>query len=290
MAATAQTQRDARLEILKLKAPLCLPAMAQQVLKSLLQEDVDISHLADDIEKCPGLTARILGLANSAYFGCRRTLYTVSDATVVIGLNMVRSVGLAMVLSDPLNTKSCPAFNPQRYWFSALLTAFAARRLAPSVAADKRPKADSAYLSGLLHNFGLPVLVHLFPKEMQLAFANGDNGSATVYQASREQLGVDHHVAGAWVMQKWKLPSDIVSVVEHYRDRSYRGNHWVLCQLIGLCHGWIEAILQETDDRDDDATELQALGIKPADAAEVRERSLEQVVNLTRLAQMMAGE
>ncbi len=64
----------------------------------------------------------------------------------------------------------------------------------------------------------------------------------------------------------------------------------MLCQLIGLCHRWIEAILQETDDPDDDATELRALGIKPADAAEVRERSLEQVVNLTKLAQMMAGE
>ncbi|MEE8303272.1 MAG: HDOD domain-containing protein, partial [Candidatus Tectomicrobia bacterium] len=110
MAVTTQTQRDVRLEILKLKTPPSLPAIAQQLLKSLSQEDIDIPDLADDIEKCPGLTARILGLANSAYFGCRRTLYTVSDATVVIGLNMVRSVGLAMVLSDPLNTKSCPAF------------------------------------------------------------------------------------------------------------------------------------------------------------------------------------
>ena len=284
MAATAQTQSDARLEILKLKAPPRLPAIQQRLLQSLSQEDIDISDLADDIEKCPGLTARMLGLANSAYFGCQRTLYTVSDAIVMVGLNMVRSVGLAMVISDPLNTKSCPAFNPQRYWFSALLTAFAARRLAPKITADDGPEADRAYLSGLLHNFGLPVLVHLFPKEMQTVFANGDNRS-TIYEVCREQLGVDHHAAGAWVMQKWKLPPEVVSVAEHYH-----GDYWMLCQLIGLCHRWIEAILQETDDSDDGAKELQALGIDPADAAEVHEQSLEQVVNLTKLAQMMADE
>jgi len=145
----------------------------QEILEAISNEDVDIDRLASIIEKIPTLSARMVGIANSSYFGFVSQITSVKEAIVrALGLKIARNLALALSLSQPLNQNHCPGFSPGNYWLAALLMAHAARQLTPSVSKITEPlPPDTAYLCGLLRNLGLLLMVFLFPMEMEQVFA-----------------------------------------------------------------------------------------------------------------------
>ena len=230
-----------------------LPAFSPQVnelLEVLSDENADIERLSTAIENCPGLTARVLGLANSAYFALRNPVRTVADAVRVLGFNVVRSVGLAIIVQGPLDLTRCPRFQAERFWMSALLCGLLSRKAA-ELRAIPELDPDWAYLSGLLHTLGLPALVHLFPEEMNeilAAAAEADEVAdgvepPTLCQREAQRLGIDHRLAGAHVMERWGLPPLLARAARHHHDVEYRGEQWPLCLLVGLCSDWAEDLV-----------------------------------------------
>lgn len=230
-----------------------LPAFSPQVnelLEVLSDENADIERLSATIENCPGLTARILGLANSAYFALRNPVRTVPDAVRVLGFNVVRSVGLAIIVQGPLDLSRCPQFRAERFWLSALLCGLLSRKAA-ELRSIPELDPDWAYLSGLLHTLGLPAMVHLFPDDMSeilTAAAEADEVAdgqepPSLCQREERRLGIDHRLAGAHVMERWGLPELLARVARHHHDLDYRGEQWPLCLLVGLCSNWAEDLV-----------------------------------------------
>lgn len=132
-----------------------LPVAAQRLLAMMDDDEVEIETLAEVIELDPALTARIIGLSRSAFFGDGSRIHSVRDAIVrVLGLNLVRSLALSMSLSGVFSTRRVPSFDLQRYWCTALLTGHLARLLTPYLAACSEIEPDSSYLAGLLHSIG----------------------------------------------------------------------------------------------------------------------------------------
>ena len=161
------------LEILDVKALPILPLAVQDLLEAISNEEVDIDRLSSIIEKIPALSARMVGITNSSYFGSASQITSVKEAIVrALGLKIARNLALALSLSQPLNQNHCPGFSPGTYWLGALPTAHASRQLSPAVSKVTEPLApDTAYLYGLLRNLGLLLMVFLFPTEMEQVFA-----------------------------------------------------------------------------------------------------------------------
>ena len=224
---------EARIRGLRELPPL--PAVAQHVMEQLSDENVSIDRLAAVIEQDPGLMARIVGVANSAYFGSRETIYSVSDAILrVLGLNLVKSLTLGIVLSGPLRPRDCEGFRPDHYWFTAVATAALARKLAPQVPGGDARLAEHAYLCGLLHNLGTLVLASLFPAEYAAALAEAGSGEE-LSRRLREGLGIDPSEAGDVLTRRWHLPDSVGTVMVNHGNAHYRGSHWRLSTLVGLC-------------------------------------------------------
>lgn len=126
-----------------------LPRGTARLLGVLADEDIDFQELVAEIELFPPIAARLLSVANSAWSAPVSPVTSLVMACSRLGLNVVRTVAMALAVAEPFNPAVCPLFEPQRYWSSALLTAEAADLVARAATFDDPQTARTA---GLLRN------------------------------------------------------------------------------------------------------------------------------------------
>jgi HD-like signal output (HDOD) protein len=210
-----------------------MPLIAQKIL--CMSPDAEISELAEIIEKSPDIAARLLGMANAAYFGWPGGVRTIYDAIhKVLGIKLVKSFVMGLAFSEVFDVKKCGGFRPDQFWFTAMVTAHISQTLLPALDSSLRSDIDNVHLNGLLHNLGITVLAHLFPQELSRAFSLPfDDETPSVSDKISSVLGMDHTQAGAWLARKWHLPRDIVCVMEHHRQLDFHGDFWPIVLLVG---------------------------------------------------------
>lgn len=258
------TIEQARQEIQQQKELPTLSPNVQRILAACEDHDVSQTALAEVLGESPTIAARILGLANSAFFGQQGGVHSLSHAIAVLGMVTVRSIAAGLALSGVFDTRRCPGFRAERYWVTAVLTATLAQQLTPQVAAGVRPPTDTVYLAGLLHNIGLLALVHLHPAELDRAFAayaSDPEHTLTLGEHIRHEIEIDHYQAGVWLGSKWHFPRDLLLVMEHHYDPAYRGDHWPLVVLEGLSARWANWIVDERDTPDYEPAAMTILGL-----------------------------
>lgn len=269
---------QARREIQQQKELPTLTPSVQRILAACEDHHVSQTALAEILGESPPIAARILGLANSAFFGQRGGVHSLPHAITVLGVVMVRSVAAGLALSGVFDTQRCRSFRVDRYWASAVLTALLAQQLRPQIAAGVRPPPDSVYLGGLLHNIGLLALVHLHPAEMERALtAYAADPARALGARIRAELEIDHYQAGVWLGSKWHFPRELLLVMEHHYNPAYRGDHWPLVLLEGLSARWANQILDGRERLDGEEESLVILGLAASAVAELRARMGEQL-------------
>lgn len=266
-----------------------LPVIAQRLLDDLSNHDAGIPSLAKIVEMDPGLSARIIGLSNSAYYASPTPVYSMADAIGrVLGLGMVRSLALGMVMSGSFDTRRCRGFQLDRYWFTAMATARFAQALLPHMRVESPPSPDSVVLGGMLHNLGLLAFASVFPMEMDEIFARASSdpdGHVSVIE--QEVLGTDHHLAGAMLARKWHLPEPVVAVIESHGLEDCKGEHRDLCRLVNLCSRAVQSIWRG-DTPVVDPNVLERLAMGEAQFATTLERFLKKTGELQVLARQIA--
>lgn len=286
-----QTQPDNRyVRVRELEDLPPLSTTAQLVMDELGRDDIRIPQLARAIEQDPALMGRIIGVANSAYFGCSDRIYTVSDSILkVLGLNMVRSLAYSIVLAGPLRTQACRGFKLDQYWYLAVTTATLARNLARRVPDGSRELAEGAYLCGMLHNFGVLVLAYLFPRELAQVLSEAAPWEEDDFlRRQQEILGITHQQAGLMLGSRWHLPASVLAVMEHYRQPDYRGEHWQVSTLVGLCARLAAQDLLEEPEPAPSRAHLGALGLDPHVVSGAYAEACVQRDDLRKMAQLLA--
>lgn len=232
-----------RLEELPLASPL-----AASFLDIVSDDDVTIPQVAALVRQDPSLVARLVGLANAAYFGQSTPVVSVEDAIFKsLGLRLTKSLVLSMVLADSIgNPIENSGLNQPRFWLNAVLTASLARLLAEYIQTMPRPTPDDAYLAGMLHQFGVLPLLRLYPVELREVLQKADDDSRLSSELHRE-LGTDHHETGAWLAKKWHLPANIITVIAHQHEPDYDGEHAPLVKLIQGTRGLVRELLADED-------------------------------------------
>lgn len=195
-----------------------LPATAQQILTCFGDEFIDAEKVAAVVDGDPGICAKLLGLANSAYFGLAEPVHTISEAiSRVLGVDTVRSLVLAMAIQNSFNSRGCPAFNTERFWMQSLLAAECCKTIA---AADQKAEdavRDLAYSAGLCHNLGLMALAHLEPQRTSAVLQqHGEqNEGDTLKALLRSDMDTDHKAMTAELARFWQLPEPMVDAYQY---------------------------------------------------------------------------
>lgn len=190
-----------------------LPSAVAELLASMGSDDVDVDRIARQIARDQGLTARVLRVANSSFYGLQKKVSTIHDAVVVLGFRAVRSMVLAVSVTSSFWVEQCPGFEMQAYFRHSVGVALAARALAPLVGQNP----EYAFTAGLLHDIGQLLLAANFSPQYAEALAYRRKHDCSLLVAERDVLGIDHSVAGSLLAEVWHFPELLrCAVAEHH--------------------------------------------------------------------------
>jgi len=189
-----------------------VPAVTQKLIASFSDEDVSFKQIAAQITADPALTAKLLRLANSAYFHLSRTIGTVDEALQMLGFVMVRNLVLGNGMANAFrNTKG---MDLQQFWLYNLYAASSARWLAVKAGAN----SDLAFTVGLMHGLG-QLQMHVAAPDAVLPLDKVkpvlDAGRAAL---ETEKLGFHHGEVAAELAAMWNFPAPIVQALRHVPD------------------------------------------------------------------------
>ena len=194
-----------------------IPQVYDELTKALANPDVTTEEVAAIVEQDAGLTTKILQLVNSSFFGLPRTIASVHEATMYLGLNTVRNLTMSHEVFRKFDAATCPAgFSLEDLHRMSMLTASVARAISPD-----RITADQAFLGGLLHDIGKLVIATRLPEYFERASgAVSGESDRSFFEAEMRENGVTHAVVGAYLLGIWGMPFPIVEATAYHHDPS----------------------------------------------------------------------
>ncbi|MBS1139708.1 MAG: hypothetical protein H6R13_1161 [Proteobacteria bacterium] len=202
--------------ITRLKHLPALPTVVAELLASFGNDEVDIGLLAEQISHDQALTARLLRVANSSFYGLQSRISTINEAVVVLGFRAVRSMVLAVGVSGVFRADHCPGFDPQAYIRHCVGVGLVARALAQMT--GRNP--ELAFTGGILHDIGELVLATCFPEQYAKALAYRTQHDCSLIEAERDIIGLDHGMVGGLLADTWRFPASLRSAVAEHHSPS----------------------------------------------------------------------
>ena len=219
-----------------------LPALPQAIaeaLTALRNEAVGADRCAELIGRDPVLAARVLRLANSAFYGVPGRVNSIRDAVHLLGRRALGSLLTVAMTAGLFDASRCKGFDYSGFWRHGLATALAARALARTLQADE----DGAFTCGLLHDIGRLALAAQFPEALSAALQRGRelDGGEALFEV--EVLGVDHAAYGAAVARQWRLPAEVVqAIASHHAPMPAAGGGPSQADIVHCCDAIAHAL------------------------------------------------
>lgn len=180
-----------------------------------------IEDIARTISGDQGLAARVLRLANSAFYGLQSEVGTVSRAATVLGLREIRNMVLALGVRGLSERRALPeGFDLRAYWMHQLQVAVAARRLAQMTGSER---SEVLFTAGLLHDLGKLVCALYRPDHWRAMCELADTGDLEDVEAEEAHWGLDHAIVGGLLLKTWTLPADLVEPVNWHHAPELAG-------------------------------------------------------------------
>ncbi len=208
-----------------------LPHLASKVMELVENPKTSASTLAKILSADQILTARILKLANSAYYGFPRKISTLNLAIVVLGFNALRDLVLSISIIDQFGIEAEKNFRIEQFWRHALVVGRGARLLSRYV---NYPVAGEVFVAGLLHDIGYPVMIQQFPDYFKDIFQYASEVNIPFHQAELQVLGFDHTQVGSWLAEGWNLPEKLVYAIRYHHTPERARLHHDLVNIIHI--------------------------------------------------------
>lgn len=203
-----------------------IPAVVQELIVSFDNPDLDSHHLAQKIGQDQALSAKVLRVANSAFYGLPRQVGSIQEAVTVLGFGAVRSLVLSAGFVGTFSTDDEVCVDRNLYWQRSL----AAATYAKAVAKCLRQDGEMAFSAGLLHDIGILVLDVCDHERFTALWQSLQGEENRLIEAERAAFGFDHAELGAEVMRRWKFPPVIEDAIRYH----YQPEHQPFQVLTGI--------------------------------------------------------
>lgn len=191
-----------------------LPGLVTRLVELVESESATAEQVEQLIATDPALTAKVLHLANSAYYGLTRTISTVKQAVIVLGFHTVKNLVLGISAFMALRGNRPPSTVELELWEHSFACAGIAREIMLAAGHGIR-QAENAFMAGLLHDIGVLFLYTRFPKEYQKVLRNA-HPQRVRHEVEGEILGMDHAEVGALIADGWGLPPVLVNLIGNH--------------------------------------------------------------------------
>ena len=224
---SAQLIRDKVQTIIQLPT---LPTIAREVVEMLENPKTSAAKLCKVIESDQGLTAKVLKIANSAFYGFPKQIATVDFAIIVLGFDALKEIVISISLVTALQKKSDVAFDAQGFWDHSIFSGVIARRLARDLGYRV---SGEVFVGGLLHDMGISVLHQHFTNEYKEIITIAEETDLTFVEAEKQVLGITHAEVGGWLAERWNFPNHLVEAISmHHKPLEAKENP----ELVSIIH------------------------------------------------------
>lgn len=199
-----------------------LPTVASQLITLTAREDVVLSDIADLISKDISLSAKILKVANSAFYSFPQQISSINQAVSILGTNAVRSLVLSFSFLSMKGEKHA-YFDFKKFWQRSLATAISSLLILENV---KDANTEEVLLSGLLQNLGELVFTLTFPEEYEKVLIEVENTGSNIAIVEQQIFSIDHAELGYRVARSWGFPEKLcIPIRYHHNPLDYDGKN-----------------------------------------------------------------
>jgi HD-like signal output (HDOD) protein len=189
-----------------------LPRTYAELRDALADPESPIDRVIRIVEQDVAITAKILQLVNSAFFGVTRNISDIKTAVSYLGMNVLQNLVLSVEVFRTFHPKKpIPGFSIEEFHRHSQFTA----RIASQIPAPMSPPS-AAVISGLLHDVGKLVIAERSPDHIARALAGAREEKRPLFSVEEELIGVSHAEVGGYLLSTWGLPYPVVEAVTHH--------------------------------------------------------------------------
>jgi len=191
------------------------PILYYQLREKLDDPNSSFQDLADIVQTDTALSARLLKMVNSAFYGFAEKVDSLNHALNIIGTDQLTDLALAAIVTSKFQGIPRDLINMETFWMHSIACGIAARKIAEFVPGVEPEKV---YLGGMLHDIGSLIIFKQSPDEAKKILLRCQESGEHLFQVEKEVLGFDHAEVGALLLTEWKLPDRLVEVVRHHHQ------------------------------------------------------------------------
>lgn len=233
-----------------------LPGIFTRINQMIDDPDCTISSLGEIISQDPGLTTRLLRLANSAMYGLRTEIDTVSKAVTVIGIQQLRDLVLATVAVETFDGIPNKIITMDDFWMHSLYCALISKDISKRL---KVKQSDTLFVAGLLHDLGHLVMFKEMPNESKkiLIHSMEEAELPDLYLAEQKLIGFDHTMVGSKLAEHWHFPQILIDTIRYHHQPEDAPRHKKEVAIVHIANTL--AVLAELNTNDIEETDAPAI-------------------------------
>lgn len=192
-----------------------IPGVLRKLLVVIENPRISLNDVGSFISNDPVLTSRVLKVVNSPIYGFPGRISSVSQALILLGLNVVKGMLLGVSVFEAMQKTMVGL------WEHSLGCAVTARIIAKK---KELKEPEEVSVAALLHDIGKVVLGLKFPDEYKRIMSEAETKDIFIFDAEKNYFGINHANAGAWIAQKWNFPRSLVEVIEYHHKPNLSKN------------------------------------------------------------------
>ncbi len=209
-----------------------LPALYSRVVEELESGAASTESIGRIISTDMGMTAKVLQLVNSSFFGMARHISSAREAVVMLGIDIVKTLVLGLEVFSKVSSSALSVIPLEKVHDHGVNAGGIATSIATMEHMEKED-IDNAAIAGILHDLGKLILVEHFPDQYRQVIEIVKQDKLPVFQAETKIFGVSHAEVGAYLMGLWAFPDSVVEAVAyHHCPGEAVCDHFDLCGVI----------------------------------------------------------
>jgi len=241
-----------------------LPIIFRKIIQTLNDPNSSAKDLKNVIVNDQSISAKVINLANSAYFGFNRRITEITKAIVVIGFKTVKNIVLSISIIDTVKKISdSREFDRTEFWYNSVGTAQTTVNLGNFLNITNK---ESLFVCGLLHDIGKVMMDYFYPDQYDKVIEKGKESVQDIYKIEEDVFGFDHTEAGFWISQNWEFPEILsYSIRFHHNVKNAPEDYRKIAAIVAISDfisrsaGFGNPPIRKTDDYIDDAIDILSL-------------------------------
>ncbi len=215
-----------------------LPTIYFQI-NQVLEEDGSFEEIASIISADASLTARLLKIVNSAFYGFQKKVETISHALSIVGTKELQLLALATTIMNSFEGGMVKTVNRKSFWRHCIGCGLIAKEIA---ILTEMENPEKYYIAGMLHDIGSLIIFNKIPESAMEVVELCENKKEHLYKMENKVLGFNHMEVGSHLLKSWNLPESFISAAACHHEPKRAKKHAEETRIVHmadvLSHEW----------------------------------------------------